>query len=180
MRYILIFSILFATIYADRHNEFLRHLNNKSYEKACRVGKKIIYAGEKNEELLSSIAQSCMKCDYIYALSMVQYRLRQSKQTRADASAFASVVLQKKLIYQFMYDDTDISTLALPVVDHPLSHTFVAIRNGSYKVLSKKPKVITFKKNDETYKVYIDKNDEGRVIIEIKDAKNRVQRRKFY
>ncbi|MEA1955103.1 MAG: hypothetical protein U9N02_01250 [Campylobacterota bacterium] len=180
MKYILIFLLLFTTIYADKYNDFLKHLNNKSYEKACRVGKKIIYANETDEKLLSLVAQSCLKCDYIYALSMVQHRLRKTKQTRADASLFSSMVLQKKLIYQFMYDDTDISTLALPIVKHPLSDTFVAIRDGSYKVLSKKPKVIVFKKDDKNYKVYIDKKDAGRVVIEIKDLNNKIEKRKFY
>ncbi len=180
VRYILISLLIFSTVYADKYNKFLKHLNDKNYEKACRVGKQIIYADEKDEKLLSLIAQSCLKCDYIYALSMVQHRLRKSKQTRADASAFSSVVLQKKLIYQFMYDDTDISTLALPIVEHPLSHTFVAIRDGNYKLLSKKPKVITFKKDKENYKVYIDKKDEGRVIIEITDSHKKTTRRKYY
>jgi hypothetical protein len=176
----LVVLLLFSTVYADKYNRFLKHLNDKNYEQACRVGKQIIYADEKDEKLLSLIAQSCLKCDYIYALSMVQHRLRKTKQTRADASAFSSVVLQKKLIYQFMYDDTDISTLALPVVDHPLSHTFVAIRDKNYKLLSKHPKIISFKNGNKNYKVYIDQNDMGRIIIEITDENNNKQRRKYY
>jgi len=179
-RYLLVILLLFSTLYADKYNKFLKHLNDKNYEKACRVGKQIIYAQEKDEKLLSLIAQSCLKVDYIYALSMVQHRLRKTKETRADASAFASVILQKKLIYQFMYDDVDISTLALPIVEHPLSYTFVAIRDGNYKVISKKPKIITFEKDNSKYKVYIDKKDSGRVIIEITDAKNKKQRRKYF
>jgi len=180
MKYLLFSLLIFSVVHADKYNQFLKHLNDKNYEKACKVGKQIIYADEKDEKLLSLIAQSCLKCDYIYALSMVQHRLRKSKQTRADASAFSSVVLQKKLIYQFMYDDADISTLALPVVDHPLSHTFVAIRDGNYKVISKHPKVITFRRDSKKYKIYINKRDEGRVIIEISDTNKKTQKRKYY
>ena len=180
IRYLLIISLIVGTVYADKYNQFLKHLNDKNYEKACRVGKTIIYDDEKDEKLLSLIAQSCLKCDYIYALSMVQHRLRKSKQTRADASVFASIILQKKLIYQFMYDDTDISTLALPIVEHPLSYTFIAIRDGNYKVLSKHPKIISFKKDSKTYEVYIDKKDAGRVVIKITDSNNKTQRRKYF
>lgn len=180
IKYLLIILIMLSTIQADKYNQFLKHLNDKNYEKACRSGKQIIYAHEKDEKLLSLIAQSCLKVDYIYALSMVQHRLRNSKQTRADASAFSSVVLQKKLIYQFMYDDTDISSFALPIVSHPLSYVFVAIRDGNYKSISKHPKIITFSKSNKKYKVYIDKKDIGRVIIEIKDANNNIQKRKYY
>lgn len=179
MKLMLIFVVFMASSYADKYNDFLRHLNKKEYESACRVGKQIIYADEKDEKLLSLIAQSCMECDYIYALSMVQHRLRESKDSRRDAVVFSSVVLQKKLIYQFMYDDADISTLALPVIEHPLSHTFVAIRDKNYKVISSNPKVITFNHKDEKYKVYIDKEDEGRIIIEIKDAKGKFQKRRY-
>ena len=180
MKSLLILLVIFSTVYGDKYNQFLKHLNDKNYEKACRVGKAIVYAHETDEKLLSLIAQSCLKVDYIYALSMVQHRLRKTKETRADASAFTSIILQKKLIYQFMYDNTDISTFALPIVEHPLSYTFVAIRDGNYKLISKKPKVITFNKNNKKYKVYIDKKDAGRVIIEIIDAKNHKQRRKYF
>ncbi|MEO1954231.1 MAG: hypothetical protein ABGW74_05970 [Campylobacterales bacterium] len=179
MKYIAILLLLISVVQADKYNRFLKYLNDENYPKACRVGKQIIYAQEKDEKLLSLIAQSCLKADYIYALSMVQHRLRKTKETRADASAFASVVLQKKLIYQFMYDDTDISTLALPVVEHILSYTFTAIRDGKYKVLSKHPKVITFKKDDITYKVYIDKKDMGRIVIE-SITPNHKEKRKFF
>ena len=180
MKFFLISLLVISAVHADNYSRFLKYLNNKNYNSACKVGKQIIYADEKDEKLLSLIAQSCLKCDYIYALSMVQHRLRKSKQTRADASAFSSVVLQKKLIYQFMYDNTDISTLALPIVEHPLSYTFTAIRDGNYKVISKNPKVITFKKDNKKYKVYVNKKDMGRVIIEITNANKKIQKRKYY
>ncbi len=180
VKYILVLMLFSTFLHADKYNDFLRHLNKKDYQQACRVGKQIIYADEKDEKLLSLIAQSCLKCDYIYALSMVQHKLRTTKESRSDAVAFSSVILQKKLIYQFMYDDADISTLALPVVDHPLSYTFVAIRDKDYTVISQTPKVIEFNKNDKFYKVYIDKADAGRIVIEIIDAKNNVEKRRYF
>jgi hypothetical protein len=78
-----------------------------------------------------------------------------------------------------MYDDTDISSFSLPIINHPLSHTFVAIRDKSYKLVSKSPKVIEFKVKEDLYKVFIDKNDKGRVIIEITDQNNNTQRRRY-
>ena len=169
MKSLLIILLFFVYIKADVTYDFLNHLKKENYEKACQVGKNIVSSPKADEKLISLVAQSCLKCDYIYALSAAQYRLRESKDGRADAVAFSSIILQKKLIYQFMYDDTNISTMFLPVIEHPLSHTFVAIRDGNFSVVSKNPKIITFKKDDKHYRVFIDKADKGRVIIEIRD-----------
>lgn len=155
-------TLAFANIYAD----FNKHLEEKRYFKACINGRDIFLQGEQNQELLSAVGEACLRADYIYVLAMVQSRLRASKDARNNAVVFSSIVLQKRLIYQFMYDDADISSLALPVIDHPLSHTFVAIRNKEYKTLSDSPKIITFEKGEKSYKVYIDFNEKGRVVIE--------------
>lgn len=179
MKFLALFILFFEYIHADIAYDFMQELKEENYQKACRIGKKIISSPSADEKLISMVAQSCLKCDYIKALSHAQHRLRASKESRADAVAFSSVVLQKKLIYQFMYDNTDISTMYLPIVDHPLSHTFVAIRDGKYHRESENPKIITFKKDDKHYKVFIDKADKGRVVIEITDSKNYVERRKY-
>jgi len=164
---------------ADTAYDFMDHLKEGDYQKACKVGREMITVLQKDEKIISLVGQACLKSDFIEALALANHRLRDSKETRADAVAFSSVVLQKKLIYQFMYDNADISTMYLPIVDHPLSHTFVAIRDANYKTESQNPKIITFKKDDKRYKVFIDKADKGRVIIEITDSKNYVERRKF-
>lgn len=179
MKYLLILLLIFSFLKADKHAEFSKYLKIKDYQNACSVGKNIIISGEKNEKLISLIAKTCLKCDYIYGLSIAQHRLRKTKEARSDAVAFSSIVLQKKLIYQFMYDNTDISTFALPIVDHPLSHTFVAIRDKKYTLISENPKIIKFQHQKNVYKVFIDKYDKGRVIIEITDSNNNKERRRY-
>lgn len=163
----------------DKHTQFSIYIKKNDYENACRVGNKIIRSNEQDQKLISLIGKACLKCDYIHGLSLAQYKLRETKEARSDAAAFSSIVLQKKLIYQFMYDDIDISTFYLPVVDHPLSHTFVAIRDKKYTKVSDKPKIIKFKLSDKRYKVFIDKHDKGRVIIEITDSNNNKERRRY-
>ena len=159
--------ILVASVDADIYQNFSKYVNSKNYVKACRYGKQIFASGERDEKIISVIGQICLKADFIDTTSALQSRLRKTKEARINAVVFSSVLLQKRLIYQFMYDGTDISTLALPVSNHPLSDTFVAIRDNSFKQISDAPKVIEFQKNSKKYKVYIDYNDKGRVIIEI-------------
>ena len=171
----LLLSISIFTIAASAnvYDNFYKHLKNENYFQACKAGKRIFIKSERDEKLLSLIGQTCLKADYIYVASMVQSRLRESKDARNNAVVFSATVLQKRLIYQFMHDDIDISTLALPVSDHPLSHTFVAIRDKSYTLSSASPKIIKFKQDEKQYKVYIDFEERGRVVIEVTDKNNK-------
>ena len=173
IKLLLTLSLLGTSLSASVYADFRRYLDNESYMKACIAGKKIFLKNERDEKLLSAIGQACLKADYIYVSTIVQSRLRATKDARINAVVFASILLQKRLIYQFMYDDTDISTLGLPISDHPLSHTFVAIRDKSYTLVSASPKIIKFKKDAKEYKVYIDFEEKGRVIIEETDKDNK-------
>ncbi len=176
---LLIILLISTFIYADNHKKFSKYLKDKNYIKACQVGKKLVYAQEKDENLLSLIAQICLKCDNTFPVAVVQHRLKKTKASRANAVAFSSVLLQKKLIYHFMYDDADISTLALPLLDHPLCDTFVAIRDGNYTVTAKNPKAIEFDKKNQHYKVYIDVENDGVIVIQIRDAQNFISQHRY-
>jgi len=173
IKLLLTLSLIGASLSANIYTDFKKHLKNESYMKACKAGKKIFLKNERDEKLLSAIGKTCLKADYIYASTLIQSRLRKTKDSRNNAVVFASILLQKRLIYQFMYDDTDISTLGLPISDHPLSHTFIAIRDKSYTLVSVSPKIIKFKKDDKKYKVYIDFQENGRVIIEETNRDNK-------
>lgn len=168
MKKVIFLFFYFTTFsYGDVYGDFYNYVNKQKYVSACKIGQKIISLNERDEKFLSVVGEICLKADYIDTGATIQSRLRKTKEARINAVILSSVLLQKRLIYQFMYDNTDISTLALPVSDHPLSHTFVAIRDGKYKLISKKPKIIKFERNNATYKVYIDFNDRGRIVIEI-------------
>jgi len=169
----IIINLITISLYADLYQKFSINLRNKDYKNGCNVGKKLFFKGEKDEKLLSLIGQVCLKSDYIYITALIQSRLRTTKDARTNAVIFSSILLQKRLIYQFMYDDVDISSFSLPISDHPLSHTFTAIRDKKYKLISKYPKVIEFRKNHNLYTVYIDYTKRGKIIVEIKDIENK-------
>ncbi|MEA2111483.1 MAG: hypothetical protein U9P71_05490 [Campylobacterota bacterium] len=173
LKLLLLFSFSLL-LQADVYDDFSKHLKDKNYESACQVGKKIFFNQERDEKFLALIGQACLKADYIDTLAMIQSRLRESESARKNSALFSSIVLQKRLIYQFMYDSTDISTLALPISNHPLSHAFIAIRDKTYSLISKDPKVIEFFKEDRKYKLYIDPDKNGKVTIEIKDRDNKI------
>ncbi len=174
IRLLLISSLLLTTLYADLYEEFSKNFKEKNYERACQIGKTIFFNQERDEKFLALIGQACLKADYIDTLAMIQSRLRESEAARQNAALFSSIVLQKRLIYQFMYDNTDISSLALPVSKHPLSYAFIAIRDKQFTIVSKEPKVIEFSKDEKQYKLYIDTNKNGKITIEVKNKANQI------
>lgn len=176
---ILLVSFLVTNMFASDYDDFFREYKANNFIRACKIGKKIYSHNERDEKLLSVIGKTCLKADYISTVGTIQSRLRTTKEARVNSVIFSTVVLQKRLIYQFMYDDADITTLALPVFDHPLSHTFVAIRDKNYKITSTSPKTIEFNVGDEHYRVYIDRDDSGRIVIEVKDKNNKITTHRY-
>ncbi len=173
---LLSFSLL---LQADLYDDFSQHMKDKEYKKACDAGRTIFFNLERDEKFIALIGQACLKADSINTLAIIQSRLRNSESGRQNAALFSSLLLQKRLIYQFMYDNTDISTLALPIGEHPLSHAFVSIRDNSYKLISKQPKVIEFTHKDKHYKLYIDTKKRGRITIEVKDKNNKIKTHRY-
>jgi len=173
MKKILI-PICFFTIllHAGGSDDFYYHLKHKHYEKACSVGRSIVFHNTVDEKLTSLIANACLRADFIDTLGVIQSKLRKTSDARMNAVVLSSVLLQKRLIFQVMYDDVDISSFALPIIDHPISDTFVAFRDKNYKVISKKPKIVEFNYKDKKYKVYIDYLNKGRIVIEVTDKNN--------
>ncbi len=171
MKQILTLFLLSTAVYATSYTDFSKAYKAKEYIKACQIGKKI-FTYERDEKFLSLIGHACLQADYIDTLAIIQSRLRSSAEARENAVVFASILLQKRLIYQYMYDNTDLSRLSLPIGKHPLSYAFVAIRDGNITLTSRTPKVIEFQHDGIRYKLYIDRQQKGKVIIEAHHTDN--------
>lgn len=173
-------SLLSISIQAGNYKEFYNNLKNNNHLQACKSGKKLVYQDSLyDENLVSKVANSCLKADYINILGSFQAKLTKSKEARTNSVIISSIILQKRLIYQFMYDSADISNFALPVIDHPLSHTFIAIRDEEYKLISESPKSISFAVNENHYRVYVQKTPKRRIVIEIKDKNNNIEEHRY-
>jgi len=126
----------------------------------------LYYGGYTDENFVSLVGVSCAKVDRINLLGMLQRSLVSSKSSRENASYFSTLILQKRLIYQFMIDDLDVAKLTLPASTHLLSRVFEQLSTGKYKVLSSSPKLVELDANgrriilslsdDEPVKVLID------------------------
>jgi len=170
MRVLITLVLIITTLIANDYSDFKTYYQKNSYDaykQACQIGKHIFEKNERDEKMLSLIGMACMKADYIDMLGLIQSRLYRSKEGRQNASLFASLVLQKRLIAQFLHDHTALSTLALPVSSHPLSKAFVALRDKNYVTLSQTPLKLEFRDDDIRYQLYIDNEKKGKVAIDL-------------
>lgn len=123
-------------------SSYIKDFKAKKYNKVCEKGSKLYYGGYTDENFVSLVGISCAKVDRINILGMLQRSLVNTPSSRENSSYFSSLILQKRLIYQFMIDDLDISHLKLPTSTHVLSRVFEQLSSKQYKILSSSPKLI--------------------------------------
>ena len=171
MRLILLFLFCLNTIYAYSYNDVLRDYESKKFEKVCNDGAVFAINNDKNENILTAIGDACSQIDAINPLGFIVKNLITTKEHRESGSYFATLVLQKKLIYQFMQDGINLRELRLPRTSHVLSIVFENLATGNYEVVEKRIHITTpqmdyllWLSNDELKKVYIDENKNGKLI----------------
>jgi len=176
IRLFLIFTVAVGILSADQKMQrVVADYEKQKYSEVCNNGVNLYGSGYKNEAFLSIVGDACAKIDSIYAISQLQNSLIKTEQGRMNASYFATLVLQKKLIYQFFIDDLDLGHLVLPRTGHILSILFDNIIESKYTTISKEPKKIEFmdserkiiaytKPHKDIKKVVIDIYEDGQLI----------------
>lgn len=171
MRFILLFLVSLHSLYAYTYNEVLKDYEAKNYDKICSEGAVFYLKNDKNEMILTAIGDACSKIDVINPLGYIVKNLVTTKEYRESGSYFATLVLQKKLIYQFMHDGINLQELKLPRTDHVLSKVFESLSQGNYEIVDKKVQITTpemdyllYLVGDEPKKVYIDEYKNGKLI----------------
>ena len=153
--------------FADAYEQFTDAYSRAQYRQACEAGIVLFKQGEKDEKLLSLIGSACAESDYINFLGRLQSRLRTTPEARANATYFATLVLQKRFLYQFMYDGTDLGPFSFPTTPHPVSVVFEAVRSGDFEEIIRQPKTLRITRGNEAYNVYIAPAQRGRICIDI-------------
>ncbi len=137
---------------------FINDFKAKKYNKVCAKGSSLYYGGYTDENFVSLVGVSCAKVDRINVLGMLQRSLVNTKASRENASYFSTLILQKRLIYQFMIDDLALDNLKLPGSTHLLSRVFERLSSGRYTILSSSPKLIEI--NDNGRKIILSVSDD--------------------
>ena len=120
----LILLFLVLNVNADIKNKMFQLYQNKEYTKVCRMGYNYFQKYKKDEVYSSLYAFSCLKSDYIDRLSQPITSLKFSKEARKNAAYFATILMQKKLLYYSLIDGYKLSKFKFPTTDYVLSKVF--------------------------------------------------------
>lgn len=151
-KFTLLFLVLHVSLFAYSHSDIIKDYKAGKYRDVCLKSSATILGREKDEKILSIVGDACAKSNYINPLCHVIRGLISTPEFRKNGSYFATLVLQKKLIYQFMNDGIDLSNLRLPRSDHVLSVVFENLVKRSY---AKEGRYLIIKTDSRKYKVWI-------------------------
>ena len=173
----LIFICLFlhSSLLAYTYDDVIKDYQAKRYKVVCLKSSASGLIRTKDENILSMIGDACAKVDHINPLAHVIRGLISTPEFRENGSYFATLVLQKKLIYQFMNDGIDLTSLRLPRSDHILSVVFENLAKGSY---TKEESKIVIKVDSKVFRVWITDTKKRVVVIDVykNDKKIRTHR----
>ena len=174
----LLSSVLISFSYGYSKAEVLLDYQDGHYQKVCSVWPELIIAQEKDENLHTAVGDACAKEDAINSLCNIIRHLVSTKEHRESGSYFATLVLQKKLIYQFMLDGTSLKDLKLPKTEHLLSKVFENLSAGNYVIDAEKNVII--QTPQMIYVLWLDDSKPQKVYIdEMKDEKTLLKRHWF-
>ncbi|WP_457561003.1 hypothetical protein [Caminibacter sp.] len=154
----LIFLFIPFFLFASIYNEF----EKKEYKKIC-VSKNI---KTNNQNILSIVGISCVKTDRLYLLPFIINKLKKTKVARTNAVYFATIILQKKLLYAFLFDNYPIKNFSFPKGDYILSVVFDNLKQGNYNL---EGKIYIIPLKNET--IYFYKEGDKMMIDEYKNGK---------
>lgn len=172
MKFVLVWLGFLCTFtYAYSYKDVMRDYEAKNYDKVCNESTELYIRNEKNEQILVAIGDACARVDSINPLGYIVKNLVSTKEYRESGSYFATLLLQKKLIYQFMNDGINVKELTLPRTDHVLSRVFEQLSKGNYHTVPNGIEITTESMNyllwlskDDPKKVYIDENKDGKLV----------------
>lgn len=129
----IILLCLCVFLYSKDLSLLKKYYAQERYDKICTDENTKDLITWNNEGYINIYANSCLKLDKISRLALPITMLIKTKESRANASYYATIFLQKKLLYQAIIDKQDISYINLPKTDYILSKIFHMFVNKKYK-----------------------------------------------
>lgn len=175
----MILFLISGFLQAKSTRAFVEDFKAGNYAEVCRNGLKHYYGGRKDEIFVTMVGTSCAYVDNINPLGMLQKNLIGSAGARETASYFSALVLQKRLLYQFMLDDTKLDYLTLPYSSHILSLIMSHVSSGNYKTLSTSPKMIKIIDGEKTILLSVSDDEKHKILVDVYEKATLVKRHWF-
>jgi len=176
MKYFLFFVMSISTLFAqDKLDLFLSAYQDNNHQLACKVGRELYRAELRDESLLVAIGSSCAEDDFIDFIAVLQQRLGNTAESRRATVYFSTLVLQKRLLSQFMFEGVDLSEYTLPKTEHILSIVFEAIKNKRYTVIESNPKHLRIGDKEN----YIDLSVDKKIHVNVYQNERKIQEHRY-
>ncbi len=175
-RLLLMGFLLGVSVEARDIKPYIDDFKKKKFDRVCDKGMQAYYGGYTEENFVSLVGVSCAKVDRINLLGMLQRSLVSTKESRENSSYFSTLILQKRLIYQFMIDDLALDHLKLPTSNHLLSRVFTQLSIKNYKVLSTEPKLVEVDDNGRRIILSVSDDEPKKVMIDEYGVKGELKR----
>jgi len=133
MKITTLFFLLTLSLFSATKEEVLVDYQNKNYAQACIEGSTILKVHRYDEVFINAVAFSCIESDIIDLLPTPIVLLKMSESARQNASFYATILFQKKMLYHALLDGIDISGIRVPKVDYILSNVFDLFVRGQYE-----------------------------------------------
>lgn len=169
----IVYTLLLTTIFLFSSNlsRLYKFYEKQEYDKGCNYAHKYFYKKQNrnSDNYLTLYGLSCLETDNIDRVAIPMTRLTKSKDARANASYFGTILLQKQLLYQALMDKKPLVELHLPTTDFIISKIFNLFVKDKYSV---EDNIYRFKDKDRVYQLYIKKAKKNRQYMIIDIYKN--------
>ena len=156
-----------AKLKAITNDALVEAFQERNFLYVCQQGMKKFNQKRNDEDFLGMVGVACAEIDYINPLGILQKALKRTQAGRNNASYFSTLILQKKLVYQFMLDGIELGYLRLPDTNHILSVIFKNLVLKKYTVLSQKPKKLEMNNGNQRILIYNTNDNPVKVVVEI-------------
>ena len=170
-------------LFSSNLSSLYKLYEKQSYEKACNYGIKYLYKNHNlsNEKYLTLYALSCLETDKIDRIAVPMIHLKSTKDARANASYFGTILLQKQLLLQALVDKKELYDLHLPKTNFVLSKIFYLFMQKKYELKNKVYKFQDAQKENMSYQLYLQKSKKNRknMIIDVYKDDKFIQRYRY-
>lgn len=158
---LILFILMTTTFLFSSNLSILYKLYEKQeYNKACNYAFKYYYKkqNKNSENYLTFYGLSCLETNNLSRIATPMVALTKSEDARANASYFATILLQKQLLLQALIDEKPLGDVYLPKTNFVLSKVFDLFIIKKYTFQNNIYEFIDEHKKEFTYKLYMKKN----------------------
>jgi len=159
---IFIFWLFNLPLISGNLTKLYKLYEKQEYEKGCNLAKRVYKSYLDNEKFLTLYGLNCLETNDIDEIAKPMVLLKNTKESRQNASYFGTILLQKQLLKQALIDKRELTILKLPTTNFYLSKIFNAFVRDKYRLEDNR---YIIDDNKDSYYLYIDSKE--RMIIDI-------------